>query len=266
MRAVILAAGFGTRLGPLGEERPKGLLEIGGRPAIEFVARAAEALPGVRALDVVTNARFHGAFAAWAAGRAGGRAVRLWNDGARHAGERLGAIGDLRRWLGLARPREAVLVLAADNVFDFSLAPLAARARREPVVALYEMGSLERVRRLASVELDGEGRVVRFVEKDPAPRGTLACVALYGLPRAALGEVERYASEGGSADNLGFFVEWLHRRRTVRGLCMEGRFVDIGTPEEYARARTLFAPSGSPEPDPARAAAPGSESARQPPD
>jgi glucose-1-phosphate thymidylyltransferase len=263
MRAVILAAGFGTRLGPLGVERPKGLLEVGGRPAIEFVARAAEALPGVRALDVVTNARFHGAYAAWAAQRAGGRSVRLWNDGARHPGERLGAIGDLHRWLGLARPREAVLVLAADNVFDFSLVPLAARARREPVVALYEMGSPERVRRLASVELDGEGRVVRFVEKDPAPRSTLACVALYGLPRGALGEVERYVSEGGRSDNLGFFVEWLHRRRPVRGLRMEGRFADIGTPEEYARARLLFAPSGSPAPVPGRAGARGSARARR---
>src|SRR4029453_19413254 len=65
MRVLILAAGFGTRLGPLGEEAPKGLLAVAGRPAIEFAARAAEALAAVRALDVVTNARFHGAFAAW---------------------------------------------------------------------------------------------------------------------------------------------------------------------------------------------------------
>ncbi len=241
MRVVILAAGFGTRLGPLGEERPKGLLAVAGRPAIEFAARAAEALPAVRGLDVVTNARFHGAFAAWAAARAG-KPVRLWNDGARHAGERLGALGDLRRWLALARPRESVLVLGADNVFDFSLAPLAERARREPVVALCDVGSRERVSRLASVELDGDDRVVAFVEKDPAPRGTLACVALYGLPRSTLAEVEGYAAEGGAQDNLGYFVEWLHRRRTVRGLRLGGRFVDIGTPEDYARAQGMFGP------------------------
>jgi NDP-sugar pyrophosphorylase family protein len=236
---VILAAGFGTRLGPLGDERPKGLLPVAGRPAIEFPARAAEALPSVRGLDVVTNARFHGAFAAWAAAR-DGKPVRLWNDGARHAGERLGALGDLRRWLALARPPEPVLVLGADNVFDFSLAPLAERARREPVVGLCDVGTPERVSRLASVALDGEDRIVAFVEKDPAPRDTLACVALYGLPHSALGELDRYVADGGAQDNLGFFVEWLHRRRTVRGLRLAGRFVDIGTPEDYARAQALF--------------------------
>jgi NDP-sugar pyrophosphorylase family protein len=204
--------------------------------------RAAEALPEVAAVDVVTNARFHDAFAGWAARRRSARPLRLWNDGARHPGERLGAIGDLRRWIERAGARDALLVLGADNVFDFSLAPLAERARREPAVALVDMGVPERVSRLASVELDAEGRIVGFVEKDPAPRDTWACVALYGLPASALGELDRYAEEGGSSDNLGFFVEWLHRRRVVRGLRMEGRFADIGTPAEYERARSLFGP------------------------
>jgi glucose-1-phosphate thymidylyltransferase len=236
---VILAAGFGTRLGRLGAERPKGLLEVCGRPAIEFAVSAAEALAGVRGVDVVTNARFHGEFEAWAARRSG-KPVRLWNDGARSAGERLGAIGDLRFWLAAERPRESLLVLGADNVFDFSLAPLAERARQEAVVALDDVGSAERVSRLASVELDAEARIVGFVEKDPAPKSTLACVALYGLPASALPEVDRYASEGGAPDNLGYFVEWLHRRRLVRGLRMQGRFVDVGTPADYARAQHLF--------------------------
>ena len=242
MRAVILAAGFGSRLGALGAAQAKGLLDVAGRPAIEFAVRAAEALPGVGGIDVVTNARFHDAFAGWAARRPSLKPLRLWNDGARHAGERLGAIGDLRRWVALARPREPVLVLGADNVFDFSLAPLAERARREPAVALVDVGLPERVSRLASVELDAEARIVGFVEKDPAPRDTWACSALYGLPASTLGELERYAEAGGAPDNLGFFVEWLHRRHVVRGLRMEGRFADIGTPEEYERARALFGP------------------------
>jgi NDP-sugar pyrophosphorylase family protein len=107
-------------------------------------------------------------------------------------------------------------------------------------VALVDVGSAERVSRLASVELDAEDRIVRFVEKDPAPRTTLACVALYGLPAESLGDVGAYLAAGGAPDNLGYFVEWLHRRRVVRGLRLEGRWVDIGTPGEYARARRLF--------------------------
>jgi glucose-1-phosphate thymidylyltransferase len=188
----------------------------------------------------VTNDRFHAQFAAWRDARAGRKPVRLWNDGAREPGERRGAIGDLAHWLSRERPGAPVLVLAADNVFDFSLAPLAESARREPTVVLFDVGSAERVSRLASVEVDAEDRIVRFVEKDPAPRTTLACVALYGLPADALADVGAYLGGGGATDNLGYFVEWLHRRRVVRGLRLEGRWVDIGTPGEYARARRLF--------------------------
>jgi glucose-1-phosphate thymidylyltransferase len=242
MRAVVLAAGFGTRLGPLGRERPKGLLEVAGVPAIEFPVRAAEAVPFVSAIEVVTNARFHAEFAAWAAARTGPRPLRVWNDGARHVGERRGAIGDLRWWRNVARPQEGILVLAADNVFDFALGPLAERARSEPTLVLCDVGTRERVSRLASVELDAEDRVVRLVEKDPEPSGTLAVVALYGLPASALPELDAYADAGGAPDNLGFFAEWLHRRRAVRGLRMDGRFVDIGTAEDHARAQELFAP------------------------
>jgi glucose-1-phosphate thymidylyltransferase len=240
VRAVVLAAGFGTRLGALGAERPKGLLEVAGIPAIEFAVRAAEAVPFVSGIDVVTNARFHAAFAAWAAARTSAKPLRLWNDGATHAAARLGAIGDLRWWRSAAHPQEGILVLAADNVFDFALAPLAECARREPVVVLCDVGTHERVSRLASVELDAEHRVVRLVEKDPAPKDTLAVVALYGLPRSALPDLDAYAAEGGKPDNLGYFAEWLHRRRTLRGLVMPGRFADIGTPEDHRHAQELF--------------------------
>lgn len=210
-------------------------------PAIEACARAAEALAEVEALDVVTNARFHDELAAWRDARPGGKPVRVWNDGARAPEERRGAIGDLALWLERERPGAPVLVLAADNVFDFSLAALADCARREPAVVLFDVGTRERVSRLASVDVDADGHIVRFVEKDPAPTTTLACVALYGLPPDAHGEVGRYLRAGGAADNLGYFVEWLHRRRPVRGLRLEGRWVDIGTPDDYARAQRLFA-------------------------
>jgi glucose-1-phosphate thymidylyltransferase len=241
MRVLILAAGFGTRLGRLGERLPKALLPVGDRCAIDFAHGAADALPQVRSIDVLTNARFHGELAAWAAGRNPTKPLRVWSDGARRPEERLGAIGDVAWWLERARPREPVLVLASDNVFDFALESLAERAAIEPAVALFDVGSTAAVARLASVELGPRGRVTRFVEKDPAPRGTLACIALYGLPPVAFPEVRTYLDAGGSPDNLGYFIEWLHLRRPVRGLLMTGRWIDVGTPHEHRRAQRLFA-------------------------
>jgi len=82
VHALILAAGFGTRLGPLGEQVPKALLPIGSRRAIDFVLAAAEAVPQIRRVDVVGNQRFHAQLAAWAATSGATRPLRVWNDGA----------------------------------------------------------------------------------------------------------------------------------------------------------------------------------------
>jgi glucose-1-phosphate thymidylyltransferase len=204
------------------------------------VVDAAEAVDSVGQIEVVTNQLHHPAMVAWASSRGRRKPLRLWNNGARSLGERRGAIGDLAFLVERMRPRAPVLVLAADNVFDFSLEPLAEHAAREPVVALRDVGTRERVRALASVAIDDGGRVTAFVEKDPDPPGTLACLALYGLPVDALPEVPRYLGQGGHPDNLGFFIEWLHRRRPVRGLVMGGRWVDVGSPADYRQAQEWF--------------------------
>jgi len=221
---------------------PKALLPIGSRRAIDFALAAAEAVPRIRRIDVVGNQRFHGQLAAWAATCGSSRPLRVWNDGARRPEERRGAIGDVAWWIAQARPTEPVLVLASDNVFDFALDELAEAATREPAVVVYDVGRPEAVARLASVEVDARSRVTRFVEKDPVPRETLACVALYGLPPATFPEVDTYLAAGGQPDNLGYFIEWLHVRTTVRGLRMTGRWIDVGTAEEHGRARRVFSP------------------------
>ena len=240
MRALILAAGWATRLGPLAGSGPKHLLPIGSRTALDFVVDRVDALARVGRIDVLTHEAFRPRFEAWAAQRRTRRPLRVWGNGTRSPAARRGAVGDVQWFLEAAAPAEALLVLGGDMVFDFGLEELAAVAEAEPVVAVYDVGSRELVRRYATVELDAGGRVVRFVEKDPDPRTTLAAPALYGLPATALAEVGAYLRSGGSPDNLGFLMEWLVGRRPVRGARVAGRWIDIGSPDEYARARREF--------------------------
>jgi NDP-sugar pyrophosphorylase family protein len=103
-------------------------------------------------------------------------------------------------------------------------------------LAIHDVGTRERVSRLASVELNAEGYVSRVVEKDPSPSTTLAVPAIYGLPARLLGEVGRYLEAGGRPDNLGYLAEWLVERHPVRGVRLGNRWIDVGSPEEYQRA------------------------------
>lgn len=240
MRGLVLAAGWGRRLGAVAAGRPKALLPVAGRTPADFVVEALEGLPDLEGIDLLTHEAFRPAFERWSRSRAPGVPLRVWSNGTRTPAEQRGAVRDLALLLELAQPAGPLLVLGADMVFDADLGPLAREARAGPALAVHDVGSPERVRLLASVALDAAGRVVRFVEKDPEPATTLAAPALYGLPDAGAGEVQRYLEEGGAPDNLGHWIAWLVARRPVRGVRLAGRWIDVGTPEEYARARDWF--------------------------
>jgi len=91
---LILAAGYATRLYPLTLDTPKHLLEVGGRPMVDWVLDRLEPLEGLDRVYVVTNARFAPAFEAWA-GSGEGRSVTVLDDGTTSEDDRLGAIGDI---------------------------------------------------------------------------------------------------------------------------------------------------------------------------
>jgi glucose-1-phosphate thymidylyltransferase len=131
-------------------------------------------------------------------------------------------------------------VLGGDQLFDDSLETLAETSTREPALAIYDVGAAERVSRLASVELDAKGCVRRMVEKDPDPSTTLAVPAIYGLPARLLGEVTRYLETQDRPDNLGYLAEWLVEHHRVRGVPLGGRWIDVGSPDEYDRAQREF--------------------------
>src|SRR4051812_26115891 len=122
MKAVILAAGYATRLYPLTLDRPKALLPVGGRPLVEHLLLRLQDVVGLDAINLVTNAKFAGAFRDWAAGWDGAE-VRIVDDGTADEETKLGAIGDLGLTIREAAIDDDLLVLAGDNLFSEGLAP-----------------------------------------------------------------------------------------------------------------------------------------------
>jgi glucose-1-phosphate thymidylyltransferase len=246
MRALVLAAGWATRLGALTADRPKHLLPVGETTPLDVVVDRLDAVARLEAIDLVTHEAFLSVFERWAAGRTTRTQLRVWSNGTARFEERRGAVGDLQHHLERTGIHTDLLVLGGDQLFDDSLEALAEISSREPALAVYDVGSPERVSRLASVELDEGGYVRRLVEKDPNPSTTLAAPAIYGLPARLLGEIARYLEAKDRSDNLGYLAEWLVERHPVRGVLLSGRWIDVGSPEEYDRARREF---GDEEPE-----------------
>lgn len=252
MKAIVLAAGYATRLRPLTETVAKPLLPVAGRPMLDRILDRIEAVPAVDAVHVVTNDYYAASFERWAEGQRRRLSVHVWNDGTRSNDDRLGAIGDIRFTVERAGLEgEHLLVVAGDNLFDADLARYAAFWRGKGVasaVGVYDVGDRELAKQYGIVELDGDDRVVGFLEKPEEPPSTLAATATYLYHRDHAALVDRYLEEGGSADQPGRLVAWLQEREPVYGYRFEGEWLDIGDRRQLLEAdNRLRAREGLPE-------------------
>jgi len=234
MKALILAAGYATRLRPLTDTIPKQLLPVGGRPMVDLI------LEKIRETDagevhLVTNARFAPDFERWAERND----VEIHDDGTTTNENRLGAIGDIR-FVGLD---DDLLVIAGDNLFDFSLAAFVRFWRERSgssCLAVHDVGDRELAKQYGIVETDDSGRVVSFVEKPDDPPSTLAATATYLFARPHVRMVDEYLAGGNPSDQPGNFVSWLQAREPVYAYRFEGGWWDIGDRTQLLAADNLM--------------------------
>jgi glucose-1-phosphate thymidylyltransferase len=249
MKALVLAAGYATRLRPLTDDRAKPLLPVGGRLMIDRIADKIGEVGEVDEVHLVTNARFADDFSEWATTRD----VIVHDDGTASNEDRLGAIGDIafvadrQGWDG-----EDLLVLAGDNLFDFSLADYVdfwrSKDESASAIALYEHPTRELLSQYGVVEVDPDGRVKNFVEKPENPPSNLVATAAYIYDRAHVALLRAYLGENNSPDAPGSFIEWLYKRAPVYGYRFGGDWLDIGDHSQLLEAdNRLRAAAGLPE-------------------
>ena len=241
MKAIVLAAGYATRLYPLTLDQPKALLPVGGRPMLDRVLESL-AGTGVEQTFVATNAKFAPHFREWAASRPD---VTVIDDGTTSDADKLGAIGDIAFVLEQAAIDDDLVVVAGDNLFSDDLSGFGAvcREREAPVVAVYDVGDLAQMSKYNSIETDDQGRITYFEEKPAAATSTLTGIALYFYPRRALPLIRQYIAEGNNPDQPGRLVQWLYPRTDVYTWRVPGTWYDIGSAETLREADEVFSRS-----------------------
>jgi len=229
VKALILAAGYATRLRPLTDAIAKPLLPVGGRPMVDWILdRIAET--SADEIHLVTNARFAPDFERWAADKA----VRVHNDGTTSNDDRLGAIGDID-FVGID---DDLLAIASDNLFDYSLADYESywRAKGGSCVAVHDVGDPELAKKYGIVNVDEDDRITNFVEKPEDPPTTLCATATYLYRRDDVARIKTYLAEGNPPDQPGNYVAWLHGRAPVYAYRFPGEWYDIGDAQQLLEA------------------------------
>lgn len=248
MDALILGAGYATRLYPLTKDRPKPLLPVGGVPIIERICRQLTELDEVETIYIVSNHTFVGHYEAWL--RDYGRRrippplLALYDDQTNTPETRLGAIGDLHFVVERAAIDTDLVVIAGDNLIDLSLKEFVRAARARGVtVGIKDFKDPAKVSLYGVVEMSPtDGRITGFEEKPEKPRSSLVAVGLYYLPKQTLPLIARYLDAGHSKDAPGNYLRWLYRETPVYGHVLKADWYDIGDLDSYRRADEQMAP------------------------
>ncbi|NOX97620.1 MAG: nucleotidyltransferase family protein [Nitrospirae bacterium] len=241
MKALILAAGYGTRLYPLTKDKPKPLLPVAGKPMMEHILKKIEKIEEIDKVYVVTNEKFAGHFRAWKETYPGKKEIKIINDTTTTDENKLGAIGDMQLVVEKEEINDDLLVVAGDNLFDFDLEDFINFFKEKGAsVGLRDIPDREAVKRYSTVELDEDKKILSFQEKPSHPTTTLVAICLYLFPKEKLNLISEYLKEGNNPDAPGFYIAWLHQKEPVYGFVFAGKWHDIGDLKCYEEANKGF--------------------------
>ncbi len=246
MVAILLCAGFGTRLYPITRKRPNALLDIAGRPVLDYQMDQLCRLKDLTEIHVVVNSRFAAHFYTWwrhwrPKCEEHGITLMLHNDGSVNEESRLGEVGDLAFVARLIDASQGVIVSAGDNIYRFSIGPVVERFCRtdESLVLAFPETHHAVLQQHTVIDFDKDGRLTQVYDKPDDPPSQWVCANLYFLQPPALALVDEFLKEAGERDRLAHFLDYLVEHVPVRAIEMNrgSMRLHINTRYMYEKAK-----------------------------
>jgi len=242
MQSLILAAGFATRLYPLTKNFPKPLLQVGGLSILDRLLADLDELADISRHIIVTNHTFHRHFSDWRKSASYRKELVLIDDGALDNEHRRGAVNDILFAMTELSLREDLLVLAGDNVVDFSFGDFVqfARERGTSCITCHLEPSIPALQKTGVLEMDADGRVLALQEKPLHPPSHWAVPPFYIYRVKDFNLMSQAVANGCSPDAPGSLAGWLCRQTVLHAWQLRGKRFDIGDLPSYESVNKLF--------------------------
>lgn len=240
MKCLILAAGYATRLYPLTENFPKPLLKVQDKTILDWLVDDIDGAGLVDEYIVISNHKFARHFQEWAAGKC--QKVTVVDDGTSTNETRLGAVCDIRFAVDSLGLTGDMLVIAGDNVLDFSLQHFVryADAKRTSCVMRFQEPNEERLHKCGVLEIDDSDRIMSMEEKPARPKSHWVCPPFYYYTSEDAARIPAAIADGCGTDAPGSFIAWLCRHTVVHAMEMPGRRYDIGNLQSYEEVQNQY--------------------------
>lgn len=240
MKCLILAAGYATRLYPLTENFPKPLLKVGEKTILDWLLDDISASGCVDEYIVISNHRFARHFEEWAAGHT--LPITVVDDGTSTNETRLGAVCDLQFAIEKQNLTDDLLVIAGDNVLDFSLTWFIryALAKGTSCTMRYYEADEKRLTKSGVSEIDENERLISLEEKPTRPKSHWSTPPFYFYTAADAAKIREAIADGCGTDAPGSLVAWMCRHSILHSMEMPGSRYDIGNLESYRKVQETY--------------------------
>lgn len=242
MKCIILAAGYATRLYPLTENFPKPLLKIKGKTIIDWLIDDIETSSKIDEYIIISNHKFFEHFMKWKEEKIIGTKITIIDDGTTNNDNRLGAVADINLAIHELSLNEDLLVIAGDNVLDFSLNSFIDyfEEKKATCVMRYYESDVNKIKKSASVKFAEDDLVLEMVEKPINPESNWCVPPFYIYLKNDVKMVSVALNNGCNPDAPGSFINWLYDKSFIYTMKMPGKRYDIGTIESYNLANESY--------------------------
>lgn len=245
MKNIVIAAGYATRLYPLTENFPKPLLKIGERSILDRILDDVDGIEDIDEHIIVTNHKFAEIFNNWVAERKlkpGTKPIRIIDDGTTDNENRLGAVKDLLLAIDEFGINDDIMVLAADNVLDFSFQGFVDffKQKNTSVIMCHHEPELYKLQRTGVIAVDDDMKVLEMQEKPEHPVSNWAVPPFYIYKKNDLPLIRDCLNHGCGFDAPGNLAHYLVNATTIHAWIMPGSRYDIGSLDSYKEAQILF--------------------------
>ena len=240
MKCLILAAGYATRLYPLTENFPKPLLDVGGKTILDWLVDDIDTAGLVDEYVVISNHKYAHHFDAWAKTKT--MKVTVVDDGTSSNETRLGAVKDIQFAIDQLLLDDDMLVIAGDNVLDFSLTKFVryAAEKNTSCIMRYFEPSEQKLTKCGVVAVDEKDQIQSMEEKPAQPKSHWCCPPFYYYTREDARLVEKGIASGCGTDAPGSYIAWLCTQTVVHAMEMPGKRFDVGNLESYNKIKEEY--------------------------
>ena len=240
MKCLFLAAGYATRLYPLTENFPKPLLPVGDKPILDHLIEDIDALGLVDEYVVISNHKFIEHFEDWA--KISAFPITVIDDGTTSNETRLGAVCDIQFAIDKLSLNDDLLVLAGDNLLDFSLTKFIkyATEKKSSCIMRYFEENPAKLSKSGVVSINENDLVTSMEEKPEVPKSNWCCPPFYYYTKKDAMLVSKGINAGCGVDAPGSFVSWLCNQTDVYAMEMPGKRYDIGNLESYEKIKREY--------------------------